>query len=67
MPSYNDLGKHANFPCQYRRSQRQAKWNSLRRFHVLKMSFVALPSLAMVLTNSNEHSMLLLLQHDPQK
>ena len=21
MPSYNDLGKHENFPCQYRRSQ----------------------------------------------
>ena len=34
--------------------------------HVLKLSFVPLPSLAMVLTNSNEHSMLLL-RHDPQK
>ena len=34
--------------------------------HVLKVSFVSLPSLAMVLTNSNEHSMLLL-RHDPQK
>ena len=33
---------------------------------VLKVSFVPLPSLAMVLTNSNEHSMLLL-WHDPQK
>jgi hypothetical protein len=31
---------------------------------VLKVSFVPLPSLAMVLTNSNEHG---LLRHDPQK
>jgi len=34
--------------------------------HVLKVSFVSLPSLAMVLTNRNEHSMILL-QQDPQK